>query len=546
MTEERLALLVESFLEGTLTAEERAELEALVRSDTVLRERFLGHVRLHVRLHGECARVDEAKAVELILSVDSDARRVKVWRAVEARLRERRSPASFSAWPWVAAAAGVLLVALAVALAGPRPSPEKPPAARAAEPPVGEPPPEPRVAEETTPSRSAAGERPLPPRRPEAAAPAEAELPKKAEEGLPPKPAAAPGAEPPRPPEAAPKVAPPPSPSRPESRAAIATLEPGRDILEGERIETTYEPGILRFPDGTRMELAPGTLVRRVTVERGKRVEMERGGVAAEVARQPAGQPMVFVTPQAEAAVLGTTLRLAVDGKGTRLEVLEGRVRLTRLSDRKSVDVAAGFFAVAAAGSDFAASRIVDEVFLAPAQGRIRGSEWRLVRDPLAFGGQALEARGVKTAPPGQMDLRNRLADFVEFAFIAEANKDYHVWVRGAATAAADKTRHDAVGLEVPTGRFVRPSSWPEVAAFGGHEFNGWGHRAGWWWIGGDADPDTPADRSDAVPALVRFSRHGVQVLRLFAIESPLRIDAIWLSTTQKTRPEPERRGPGR
>ncbi|MFN3485020.1 MAG: FecR family protein, partial [Planctomycetota bacterium] len=378
----------------------------------------------------------------------------------------------------------------------------------------------------------------------EAAAPAEAELPRKLLEAARPKEASAGAPEPARPREAAPEVAPPRAALRAESRPAIAILEPGRDILGGERIETRRETGVLRFPDGTRLELSPGTVVRGVTVERGKRVEIERGGVAAEVPKQPV--PMVFATPQAEAMVLGTTLRLAVDGKSTRLEVLEGRVRLTRLSDRKSVDVAAGFFAVAAAGSDCAANRIVDEVFLAPVQGRIRGNEWRLVRDPLALDGQALEAPRVKTAPSGKMDLRNRRTDFVEFAFVAEADKDYSVWVRGAATAPVDKTKHDAVGLEVLTGHFVRPSSWPEVAAFGGHEFNGWGHRAGWWWIGGDADPDTPADRSDAVPATVRFSRHGVQVLRLLAIESPLRIDAIWLSTTQKSRPEPERRGPGR
>jgi hypothetical protein len=75
--------------------------------------------------------------------------------------------------------------------------------------------------------------------------------------------------------------------------------------------------------------------------------------VSADVKKQPQDRPMIVTTPKSEAKVLGTTLRLKVDEKGaTRLDVLEGKVRLTRLSDSKGVDVVTGHYAVTAAGVD--------------------------------------------------------------------------------------------------------------------------------------------------------------------------------------------------
>ena len=52
--------------------------------------------------------------------------------------------------------------------------------------------------------------------------------------------------------------------------------------------------------------------------------------------------------------MLGTKLRVEASGDSTRLDVIEGRVRLLRLKDKSSVEVAAGHYAVAApaGGSD--------------------------------------------------------------------------------------------------------------------------------------------------------------------------------------------------
>jgi hypothetical protein len=62
---------------------------------------------------------------------------------------------------------------------------------------------------------------------------------------------------------------------------------------------------------------------------------------------------MVIVTPHGEAKVLGTIFRISVEPGATRLDVKEGKVRLTRASDQKSLDVPAGCFVATGAGGDY-------------------------------------------------------------------------------------------------------------------------------------------------------------------------------------------------
>jgi hypothetical protein len=134
----------------------------------------------------------------------------------------------------------------------------------------------------------------------------------------------------------------------------------GQGLLAGQGIETAGRDGlaVLRYADGTRLELGADTAVS-VPAEApaptgkaapGRRVDVALGTLAAEVARQPADRPMLFATPHAEARVLGTRLVLNVSADATRLEVQEGRVRLTRLADRQWADVGGGQFAVASKG----------------------------------------------------------------------------------------------------------------------------------------------------------------------------------------------------
>jgi anti-sigma factor RsiW len=105
--------------------------------------------------------------------------------------------------------------------------------------------------------------------------------------------------------------------------------------------------------DGSRLELGGGTTVRSLDEgPAGKRVELARGVLVVEAVPQPAGRPLVLVTPHAEATVVGTRFALWVAGDRTRVAVTEGSVRLARPGGEAAVAVVAGGSAGIVAGAD--------------------------------------------------------------------------------------------------------------------------------------------------------------------------------------------------
>ena len=48
---------------------------------------------------------------------------------------------------------------------------------------------------------------------------------------------------------------------------------------------------------------------------------------------------------------------------------------------------------------------------------------------------------------------------------------------------------------------------------------------------------DAEEGKADPPPLSMRFHRAGMQTLRLYGVHRSVRIDAIWLSATQKARP---------
>jgi hypothetical protein len=182
-----------------------------------------------------------------------------------------------------------------------------------------------------------------------------------------------------KPPESKPEPKPEPPPvSTPKATAiAVATIEsfrgdvfalagaqrrpadPGQVLGSGQGIATGagQSSASIVFADGSRLELKPSTTLGEITGAAGKRIVLVQGSLTAEVAKQPAGQPLVFSTRQAEATVLGTRLALTC-AETTKLEVKEGQVRLTRIEDKRSVVVGAGQISVAAKGVDLAPKRI--------------------------------------------------------------------------------------------------------------------------------------------------------------------------------------------
>jgi hypothetical protein len=132
------------------------------------------------------------------------------------------------------------------------------------------------------------------------------------------------------------------------------------DLIPGQRLQTGPRSGsvVIKITDGTRITLGADSALRLVAdfkAGAGRSFELSRGLLRAEVTKQPAGAPMMFATPTADARVLGTELLLSAFPDSTRLEVRSGKVKLTRREDGVSADVAAGQVAVAPSAGAFAA-----------------------------------------------------------------------------------------------------------------------------------------------------------------------------------------------
>jgi hypothetical protein len=156
------------------------------------------------------------------------------------------------------------------------------------------------------------------------------------------------------------------------TQAGRVPAREGQTLFAGQGLSTAgpRSRAVVRFSDGTRMELGEKTVIgaladRAGTQGIGKWVDLSQGTVLIEAARQAPDRAMVIATHHGEARVVGTTLRLVVElgdpfdsaqGKkgSTRLEVAEGKVRLTR-SGGGAVDVPGGHYALAAPGVELAA-----------------------------------------------------------------------------------------------------------------------------------------------------------------------------------------------
>jgi ferric-dicitrate binding protein FerR (iron transport regulator) len=107
----------------------------------------------------------------------------------------------------------------------------------------------------------------------------------------------------------------------------------------------------IAFLDGTKITLDADTELSEVSnpqlAQQGKRVVLNKGNIAADAAKQPDGAPLVVATPIAEIKIIGTQFSLLASSQQTRLEVTEGKVRLTRKADQAAIDVPAGNYVVA-------------------------------------------------------------------------------------------------------------------------------------------------------------------------------------------------------
>lgn len=354
------AELFARYLDGELSDAEALPLFEEIASDPAGLEEFLSQRQIHAELRAllNSGARPEAFAAG-VLSARTRRATDDFVRAVQTRLPPKKK--TFR-WARLAAAAAALAAALAGFLflrdaerapvvrdrVPPRPAEKPAPAPRAAEaPPIPAPPPEPPK-EAPTPKEIVKPQeeppRPIP------------EPPKPKEEAV--KPTEEP---PPRPPVPKPEPSPPPppAPAPVKTRIAFARIDralgsvecegkgsvEGSELFAGQTLTIGAGRATIVYPDSTKLRIDEQSEVS--FGENGKRIELKRGRLLADVARQPKGQPVTLATPHAEIEVLGTRFALLCMAESTRIDVEEGAVRFARASDGRSIRVTTGNFATA-------------------------------------------------------------------------------------------------------------------------------------------------------------------------------------------------------
>ncbi|MEX1228953.1 MAG: FecR family protein [Planctomycetaceae bacterium] len=169
-------------------------------------------------------------------------------------------------------------------------------------------------------------------------------------------------------------------------------LQPGDTIRTDRKSSATFI-----LSDRTEIGMHPETTLI-LTVEPPGHLTMPRGHATARVTPQKPGHALIFVTPRAEVRVLGTELELLALADHTEVAVKEGRVRVTRISDRHSVDVSAAEFLLIAQTGDLTIKewpRPPDDWSENFEQGLPRGWTGRFVHDVLPA-----ESHGAAQAVP--------------------------------------------------------------------------------------------------------------------------------------------------
>jgi ferric-dicitrate binding protein FerR (iron transport regulator) len=201
----------------------------------------------------------------------------------------------------------------------------------------------------------------------------------------------------------------------------------GTDVL---RIGTNASATIAFGSEQTRLELSAGTELRWASLSRGKRFELKAGKIEASVARQRPFSPMIITTPQAEARVLGTRFTLSVTTNATRLDVMEGKVRLTQVSDGTAVAVPALHYALVAEATELAAL---------PQTGTILREWWRGISGKSVIGlrdSARLQGPvdGRDLVPPFELEpvMTNHLGVRFRGYVHPPSTGDYEFWMAGA------------------------------------------------------------------------------------------------------------------
>lgn len=124
------------------------------------------------------------------------------------------------------------------------------------------------------------------------------------------------------------------------------------------RVSRTGRAVVAYRNEATKVVLTSGASLSIWNEAGAKRCFLKSGVINCTVAKQTAGRTMKIITSQSEAAVIGTVFSVRAQPDSTRLDVKEGLVRFTRISDGATIEVAGGSYAIAAPGVELAAVKL--------------------------------------------------------------------------------------------------------------------------------------------------------------------------------------------
>jgi len=219
------------------------------------------------------------------------------------------------------------------------------------------------------------------------------------------------------------------------------TVESGKDVTLaaeeyiGRSIITRERAGaLLRYKDGTTVELKESTRIKLVLANstKGKELEALEGRIIVNAAPQPKDMPFQIKSIHGTASVIGTLFWLNVDKQGTRVDLLEGKIKLNRADDSSTIQLEAGQKAVMAPAVALKATPVQFEngPLLYREEFDADLKNWsstgaKLSRGNADISGQKMPTAMMKPIPPGQwctaaIDFNRvlpRHADFIAIDF---------------------------------------------------------------------------------------------------------------------------------
>lgn len=117
----------------------------------------------------------------------------------------------------------------------------------------------------------------------------------------------------------------------------VRPLAAGARLNEGEQVRTTKgSRAVLRLADGSRVEINERSALSYDARRSGTTIDLAQGRVIVQAAKQQEGRHLYVATGDCRVAVVGTIFSVNHGTKGSRVSVVEGRVRVAR-SGREDV-----------------------------------------------------------------------------------------------------------------------------------------------------------------------------------------------------------------